>query len=119
MFPAQIRRDREFLFDESKGRVVGRAQTFYRDLLLREDKDAPVDPARAAEVLADIWRNRAPEIFRADESAATVLTRVALLREKMPEHPWPAWDDLELGDILASSAGNARTLDDLRRLPLA
>lgn len=119
MFPAQVRREREFVFDESRGRVVGRAQTFYRDLLLREDKDAPVDPARAAEVLADIWRKRAPEIFRADESAAAVLTRVALLREKMPEHPWPTWDDAELGDILASSAGNARTLDDVRRLPLA
>jgi len=119
MFPAQIRRTREFLFDDSRGRVVGRAQTFYRDLLLREDKDAPVDPARAAEVLADIWRARAPEIFRADENAAAVLTRVALLREKMPEHPWPTLDDAELGDILASSAGNARTLDDVLRLPLA
>jgi ATP-dependent helicase HrpB len=119
MFPHQIRRTREFLFDESRGRVVGRAQTFYRDLLLREDKDAPVDPSRAAEVLADVWRNRAPEIFRSDESASAVLARVALLREKMPEHPWPQWDDAELGDILASSAGNARTLEDARRLPLA
>jgi ATP-dependent helicase HrpB len=119
MFPQQIRRNREYLFDESRGRVVGRAQVFYRDLLLREDKDAPVDPARAAEVLADIWRKRAPELFRADESAAAVLGRVALLREKMPEHPWPAWDDAELGEVLAPSAGNARTLDDVRRLPLA
>jgi len=37
----------------------------------------------------------------------------------MPEHPWPTLDDAELGDILASSAGNARTLDDVLRLPLA
>jgi len=119
MFPGQMRREREFVFDEGRGRVVAHARTWYRDLLLREDKDAPVDAATAREAMAAVVRQRAGDIFRADESAAAVLGRVALLREKMPEHPWPGWDDAELGDVLASSAGGARNLEDVRRLPLA
>src|SRR5439155_7938953 len=43
MFPQEIRRVREVMYDEQRGRVVGRGQVFYRDLLLREDKDAAVD----------------------------------------------------------------------------
>jgi ATP-dependent helicase HrpB len=119
MFPGQVRREREFVFDEGRGRIVAHARTWYRDLLLREDKDAPVDAATATEAMAAVVRQRAGEIFRADEAAAAVLGRVALLREKMPEQPWPVWDDGELGEVLASSAGRARSLDDLRRLPLA
>jgi ATP-dependent helicase HrpB len=119
MFPGQVRREREFVFDEGRGRIVAHARTWYRDLLLREDKDAPVDAATATEAMAAIVRARAGEIFRADEAAAAVLGRVALLREKMPEQPWPAWEDAELGEVLANSTGRARSLDDVRRLPLA
>jgi ATP-dependent helicase HrpB len=119
MFPGQVRREREFVFDEGRGRIVAHARTWYRDLLLREDKDAPVDAATATEAMAAVVRQRAGEIFRADEPAAAVLDRVALLREKMPEQPWPKWDDAALGEVLANSAGNARGLEEVRRLPLA
>jgi ATP-dependent helicase HrpB len=119
LFPREVRRVRWVVFDEERQRAVGLGRVWYRDLLLWEDKDAPVDAAQAAAALADVVRVRAGEVFRGDEAAAGVLARVALLREKMPEQPWPVWDDAELGEVLANSAGNARGLDDVRRLPLA
>jgi ATP-dependent helicase HrpB len=119
MFPTQIRREREVVYDESRERVVGVARLWYRDLLLREDKDVPVDAQSAAAALREIAARRAPEIFRGDEDAQSVLARVALLREKMPEHPWPAWDDAELAEILLGAAPAAKGLDALRALPLA
>ena len=119
MFPAQIRREREVIYDEARERVTGVARVWYRDLLLREDKDLPVDAAQAAEALRDVLRRRAAEIFRADEEASSVLTRVALLRDKIPEKRWPAWDDAELGEILADASARRRSLADVRALPLA
>jgi ATP-dependent helicase HrpB len=119
LFPTQIRREREVIYDESRERVVGVARLWYRDLLLREDKDVPVDAPAAAAALRAIAAQRAPELFRADEEAQSVLARVALLREKMPEHPWPAWNDAELAEILLRAAPGAKGLADLRALPLA
>jgi ATP-dependent helicase HrpB len=95
------------------------AQVWYRDLLLREDKDAPVEPGQAAEALREIVRRRAGEIFRADEEASAVLLRVALLRERMPEQPWPTWDDAELGEILANASAGRKSLTEVKGLPLA
>jgi ATP-dependent helicase HrpB len=119
MFPAQIRRERTVTFDEQRERIVAQNRFYYRDLLLREDKDAPVEPAQAAEAFAEIVRGRAGELFRADEHAAAVLARVELLRERMPELAWPPWDDAQLGEVLAAAAGGARSLADVRAMPLA
>jgi ATP-dependent helicase HrpB len=119
MFPHQVRREKVVTFDEQRQKVVGLSRLWYRDLLLREDKDAPVDAAQAADAIADVLRVRAGEIFRADDAAQSVLYRVSLLREKMPENPWPHWDDAQLGDLLATGATHVRSLEDARRLPLA
>ena len=119
LFPQSIRRVESAAFDEERGKVVGLRQTFYRDLLIDETKDAAVDPAHAARALAEALRPRAREVFESDESAANVLARVALLRAHMPEHPWPAFDDAELADLLAEASEGKRGLDDLRRSPLA
>ena len=59
MFPGEVRREREFVFDEARGRIVAHARTWYRDLLLREDKDAPVDAHTATEAMAAVVRKRA------------------------------------------------------------
>jgi ATP-dependent helicase HrpB len=118
MFPSQIRREKSVVYDEERQRVVGLARTWYRDLLLREDKDAPVDPQQAAETLREVIRARGAEIFRADEEAAAVLARVALLREKLPEKRWPLWDDAALGDVLADASGGCKGLAAVKALPL-
>lgn len=119
LFPSQIRREKMVVYDEGRKRVVGLAQVWYRDLLLREEKDAPVDAEQAAAALGAILKQRAGDIFRGDESAAVMIARVALLREKMPEKSWPTWNDEELGEILVNSAGGLKSLDAVRALPLA
>jgi ATP-dependent helicase HrpB len=119
LFPQSIRREQSAVFDESRGKVVGLRQTFYRDLLIDESRDAAVDPAHAAKALAEALRPRAREVFVSDESAANVLARVALLRAHMSEHAWPAFDDAELAELLAEASQGKRGIDELRRASLA
>lgn len=118
LFPAQIRRERKVVYDEARDRVVAHGTVHYRDLLLREDRDAPVDPAQAAIVLAEAARPHASEIFGSDEAASEWLARLTLLRKHMPEHPWPVMDEQEMAEVLASAAQGRRSLAELRRAPL-
>lgn len=118
LFPQSIRRERSVLFDSQRERVVGVDAVCYRDLLLHEDRNAPIDPDQAAVVLADAIRPRALELFNADESARNWLNRLAFLRQAMPEHPWPKLDADELAKLLASSAHGKRSLQELRQIPL-
>lgn len=118
LFPQSIRRERTMVFDSQRERVVGIDAIYYRDLLLHEDRNAPIDPDKAAAVLAEAIRPRALELFNADESARNWLSRLAFLRHAMPEHPWPKLDAEELADLLASSAHGKRSLHDLRQIHL-
>ena len=58
---------------------------WYRDLLLREDRTAAVDPEEASATLAAALGGRAAEFFHRDEAAAPWLARLALLKRVMPE----------------------------------
>src|SRR5205823_2897157 len=99
--------------------VVGLGQTFYGDLLLREDRDAAVDPHIASKVLAVALRSRAREIFESDEAAQNALHRVALLKRHIPEHSWPNFDDERLAQILADASHGKRSVDEIRSTSLA
>jgi ATP-dependent helicase HrpB len=118
LFPESIRRERSVVFDSQRQRVVGVNAVYYRDLLLREDRNAPVDPEQAQRVLAEALRPRAAEIFAADEAAANWLARLALLRQAMPEHPWPDPSPETLGELLASALHGKKSIDDLKGVPL-
>jgi len=118
LFPQSIRHERSVVFDSQRERVVGVDAVYYRDLLLREDGNAPIDPEQAAAVLAEAIRPRALELFNADESARNWLNRLAFLRQAMPEHPWPKLDAEELAELLASNAHGKRSLQELRQIPL-
>ena len=39
---------------------------------------------------------------------------IALLREHMPEHPWPAFDDPELQEIVGDACAKKRSVEELR-----
>ena len=122
LFPEQIRHVRGVGFDAEKGRVIPLNQTFYRDLLLAEDRHGSLDPAQAAEVLATAARPLAAGLFARDEKdggAANLLARLELLRRHAPEHPWPALGPDELGDLLATICFGKRSLDDVNAAPLA
>jgi len=117
MFPQSILRERTTVFDERRGKVVGRGVVRYRDLVLSEEADAQVDSP--GETLAAALRPRAAELFAKDEQAANFLARVGLLKKWMPEHPWPAFDANELGDALAELCAGKKSVEEIERLPLA
>ena len=117
MFPQEIRSQRSLVFDELRQRVVARGVTYYRDLPLREDADAAVDPRQASKVLADALSRRAAEFF-ADDAAQNLLARVALLRRHMGEHPFPEFSDTELAAVLAEACEGKRSVEEVRRVDL-
>ena len=119
IFPGEIHRERGVLYDAMRERVVGRASVSYRDLTLRADDHASIDPELATIALAEAARPLAVELFRENDAAVNLLARLAMLREKMPEHPWPAFDAASLGNVLADACRGKRGLGELRALPLA
>ena len=114
-FPASVRRERGAEYDDSRGRVVGFVRTWYRDLLVADEANAAVDAVTAGDVLAAALRPRAAALFAADESAAALLARVALLRSHLTQYRWPAFDDVELGDALAEACAGKRSAEDVGR----
>jgi ATP-dependent helicase HrpB len=107
-FPQEIRRERVAVYDEQRDRVVGRGTVHYRDLLIREDKDAAVDDETARRVFGEWAKPRTAEILARDEDTQRWLARLELLRKAMPEHDWPAIDP-------ESIVGNARSLGELKK----
>ena len=111
-FPGSVRRERTAEYDAARGRVVGVVRTWYRDLVIAEEPNAAVDPAVAGEVLAAALRPRAAELVAADEAAARLLARLALLRSHLPQHAWPSVDPAE---VVAEASIGRRSLDEVRR----
>jgi len=118
-FPDAVKREQSAEFDPARGRTVGVTRTRYLDLVISESADATVDSSQAASALAAAVRPQAMEIFAANEAAAMVLARLEFLRKWMPEHPWPQFDAALLGDVLTEAAAGARSLEELKRRPLA
>jgi ATP-dependent helicase HrpB len=121
LFPGSIRRERGAVFDEQRGRVVGRGATYYRDLLLREDHDAVVDAATASRVLAEyVTPARARQLLQLDDHARAWLARLALLVRAMPDQPWPRVDDdAVLREVVDVACRGKRSLDELPRALLS
>jgi ATP-dependent helicase HrpB len=119
MFPQSIERRRESLTMNEKGRMVGAVTTRYLDLVLHVDEHAAVDADEAGRAMADYLRANGAKWVADDETAAILLRRVGLLRTNMPEHPWPKFDDADVGDILASAAAGKRSLDDVKRIGIS
>jgi ATP-dependent helicase HrpB len=118
LFPERLRRERAALFDQARQRAVGVTRLWYRDLLLREDRSAALDPDLASDTLAAALRPRAAEFFHRDEAAAQWLARLDLLRRWMPEGDWPEFDDRVLAELLASACSGKRSVEELERSPL-
>jgi ATP-dependent helicase HrpB len=110
IFPQSIRRESGAEFDSQRQRVVGFNRVWYLDLLLREDRDSPIDGQLAGEILSKEFAPRAAELFTADEKAKQLLLRVGLLRQHLPEHPWPQFDTEMLGDLLTQRCAGKRSV---------
>ena len=116
LFPYELSSQRTLVFDPQRQRVVGLGTVMYRDLVLREDRDAPVDPQQAGQVLAEALAPQAMEIVGANEAAAAWLARIDLLRRSMSEHPWPALDEAGLAEIVARMCRGRRSVEEVQRV---
>jgi ATP-dependent helicase HrpB len=115
MFPQEIRRERNAIYDEQRGRVVAHGTISYRDLVLREDKDAPVDAKSAEGALAEyVTPDRARELLRSDERAGRWLARLEFLRRVMPDRGFPAIGGDEVREAAKRASIGKRSLDQLR-----
>jgi ATP-dependent RNA helicase HrpB len=118
LFPNSFRTERKVEFDEERQRALAIQTIWYRDLLLREDRNAAVDTAEASLALADTLAGRALELIRSDESASAWLDRLAFLRRSLPEEPWPSFDEPALAELIRLVCLGKRTVDEVRRVPL-
>jgi ATP-dependent helicase HrpB len=109
LFPHEIRREKKMIFETQRQRVIGIATVKYRDLLLREDREAVVD-AQAGKILAEALSRQAAEIIDADEKAKNWLARLDLLRRAMPEHAWPV---IDLNDVFTEMCEGKRSVSEL------
>jgi ATP-dependent helicase HrpB len=118
LFPDSVRRERSVRFDGQRQRAVAITSFWYRDLLLREDRNAWVEPSEASEALAASLRPRAGAFVRGDRAAAAWLARLELLRRAVPEGGWPELDDDALAAVVADACSGNRTVDEVRGTPL-
>jgi ATP-dependent helicase HrpB len=118
LFPESLRRERTIQFDEVRQRVVGTSRLWYRDLLVREDRSAAVDPDDASAAMAAALRPRAVELFQRNEDAAQWLARLDLLRRWMPEAGWPEFDSEVLAGLLEAACAGKRSVEEIERMPL-
>jgi ATP-dependent helicase HrpB len=120
LFPDALRRARTARFDEERQRAIGVSSVWYRDLLIREDRQASLTPAEASAALAEALAANALAFVHTDEAAAAWLARLAFVRKAFPEADWPALDDDEtaLAEIVADACAGKRTVDEARAVPL-
>jgi ATP-dependent helicase HrpB len=114
LFPDAVREVREARYDPQRERVVGVIETYYRDLLLREDRNAAVDPAAAGAILADALLGRAEGLFREQDACARWLDRLACLRGWMPELGLPEVGAASLAHSLELACQGCRSVAEVR-----
>ena len=118
LFPGSMRNERSVEFDEERSRPVGVTRLWYRDLLLREDRNAKVDLLEAADALAVAIRLRAVEFLRENDEGSGWLARLEFLRGAMPEGGWPDFDIEAIGEVVSVACVGKRTLEEVRKTPL-
>ncbi|HWV37966.1 MAG TPA: ATP-dependent helicase C-terminal domain-containing protein [Vulgatibacter sp.] len=113
-----IERD-EYLWDGDAERVVRLEQLRYGAVALQESRAAAPPSPEAARVLAKEAIARGIEAFAPEGAIESVLARLALAREHLPEVGFPDPSGAELEAILASACERLRSFAELResRLP--
>ncbi|HWB55246.1 MAG TPA: helicase-related protein, partial [Tepidisphaeraceae bacterium] len=116
LFPQSLESKNKLVFDSQRRKVIERKQVCYRDLAIEESEFAPSDLCAAGLVLGKALRPNAAAYFENDEAARQWLARLALLRQHMPEHPWPNLTTDDLADLLEAASAGKRSISDLPSL---
>jgi ATP-dependent helicase HrpB len=118
-FPNSVERESTVRFDEERRRVVGSVKLSYRDLVLKEDRNQPVDLNQAARVLSEVLRPQAREVFRQNEEAARWLDRFELRPRLLYEADWPEFEEAAWAELIASACESCRSVEEVVSRPLA
>ncbi len=118
LYPGLLRRARGLRFDAERRRVVGTSTLAFLDLTLREDANLPVDPAAAGPILAEALSPRGRSFFDGVEACASWLVRLDLARAHVPEAGWPAFEEADWPDLIASACQGKRSEEEAANGPL-
>ena len=104
------------VFDEATERVVGRKRISFDDLLIEEGQ-AHVDMnEETARVLGEAAASRIDRVLPPPDSAAGgFLARLRWLREWMPELKLPAFDDVEMAEMVPWLCPGRKSFHELRQ----
>ncbi len=100
------------------GKVQARITTRFADLPIKEQVDHQANADDISHALAEEVRQQAAAIFASDKKAAQILERLAFVRQHVPEKPWPACTDEQLGEVLARSCGGKRSIQQVKEQDL-
>jgi ATP-dependent helicase HrpB len=115
LFPGALRREQELVFDEGRGRVLGRARERYEDLVLSERMSAEIDRGAAGAVLAGVARESPDRVVPIGNEERSWLNRVRFLRQSMPELDFPADIDALRSETVAALCQGCASLEEVRR----
>jgi ATP-dependent helicase HrpB len=115
MFPGQVRRTSELVFDAAAQRVIARDRRLYQDLVLAETIHHDVDPLTAGElVIAEAKRDPANALTIGPDERA-FLDRVEFLGRAMPGLGLPADSEQLLRSAIDALGAGKRSFTELRR----
>jgi ATP-dependent helicase HrpB len=117
-FPEAIRETAETAFDPGAEKVRTFSAVRYRDLPLEDPRERRPDAAEAERALAEAARERAADLFAANDEAAAWLSRVRWLRDWMPELGLPALGEEDLRGLAASACAGRTSLAEVRKADL-
>jgi ATP-dependent helicase HrpB len=114
-FPELVAEEEETYYDEVRDRVLGRRVQRFADLVVHEVA-AAVDPALAAELLAEQAARRFDDLFRPNRPARQLIARLRLAAVHLPDGRWPDASPQGLRARLPELCAGLRSLEELREL---
>lgn len=113
--PRLVSRQNVVVFDEEQECVLGREQTLFLDLLLREKPDPSPDPQEVAHVLAHRASRDVLTTLALDrEPVRSFLARVRFLGRHMPELDLPDLDEERIRAMLPRICMGRSSLEQIR-----
>jgi len=108
----------EVVFDEKSARLLARKVTLFDDLVLDNTSAHIADEGEAGRILAQAASERLDMVFPpADSDAGRFRIRVRCLRAWVPELNLPAFNEVDLREVLESLCRGQRSLSDIRNGP--
>jgi ATP-dependent RNA helicase HrpB len=116
LFPEQMQRRLEVVFDPKSERLRGVERNYFADLLLREKVTGQIDREQGALVLEQVIREEPKRLFDAVEGLQGFRRRLDLLSEHADEVPH--FDEGALIDLIVPVLPGLRGLGELRSMPI-